>query len=37
MSSDNLLTKFDKMVKRFKQEFNEVIEGERAELRRELK
>ena len=28
MSSDNLLTKLDKMVKRFKQEFNEVIEGE---------
>ena len=30
MSSDDLLTKFDEIVKRFKKEFNEIIEGEPA-------
>ena len=36
MSSSDLLTKFDDLVKRFKAEFNEVIEGERAKLRAEV-
>jgi hypothetical protein len=36
MSSDDLLTKFDEMVKRFKQEFNEIIEGERAKMKAEV-
>ena len=35
-SSDLLLTKFDDLVKRFKAEFNEVIEGERAKLKAEV-
>ncbi len=35
MSSGDLLTKFDDLVKRFKAEFNEVIEGERAKLKAE--
>ncbi len=33
MSSDDSLTKFDEIVKRFKKEFNEIIEGERAKLK----
>ena len=36
MSSEDLLAKFDEMVKRFKQEFNEIIEGERAKMRAEV-
>ena len=36
MSSDDLLTKFDEMVKRFKQEFNEIVEGERAKMKAEV-
>ncbi|CAB4034760.1 Chaperone dnaK2 [Paramuricea clavata] len=36
MSTDDLLTKFDEMVKRFKQEFNEIIEGERAKMKAEV-
>ena len=36
MSSSDLLTKFDDLVKRFKAEFNEVIEGERAKLKAEV-
>ncbi|XP_028411495.1 uncharacterized protein LOC114534140 [Dendronephthya gigantea] len=33
MSSDELLTKFDDLVKRFKEEFHEIVEGERAKLK----
>ncbi len=36
MCSSDLLTKFDDLVKRFKAEFNEVIEGERAKLKAEV-
>ena len=36
MSSEDLLAKFDEMVKRFKQEFNEIIEGERAKMKAEV-
>jgi hypothetical protein len=36
MSSEDLLAKFDEMVKRFKQEFNEIIEGERSKMRAEV-
>ena len=36
MSSEDLLAKFDEMVKRFKQEFNEIIEGERCKMRAEV-
>ena len=36
MSSEDLLAKFDEMVKRFKHEFNEIIEGERAKMRAEV-
>ena len=36
MSSEDLLAKFDEMVKRFKQEFNEIIEGERVKMRAEV-
>ena len=36
MSSEDLLAKFDEMVKRFKQEFNEIIEGQRAKMRAEV-
>ncbi|CAB4045756.1 SH3KBP1-binding 1 [Paramuricea clavata] len=36
MSSTNLLAKFDELVKRFKEEFNEIIQGERAKLKAEV-
>ena len=36
MSCSDLLTKFDDLVKRFTQEFNEIINGERAKLKVEL-
>ena len=36
MSTDDLLTKFDEMVKRFREEFNEIIEGERAKMKAEV-
>ena len=36
MSSSDLLTKFDDQVKRFKDEFNEIVEGERAKLKAEV-
>ena len=36
MSSEDLLTKFDELVKRFKNEFNEIIEAERAKMRAEV-
>ena len=36
MSGKNLLTKFDALVKRFRNEFNDIIEGERAKMKAEL-
>ena len=36
MSCNDLLTKFDDLVKRFTHEFNEIIKGERAKLKAEL-
>ena len=36
MSCGDLLNKFDDLVKRFKDEFNEIIEGERAKLKAEV-
>ena len=36
MSSADLLAKFDELVKRFKEEFNEIIQGERAKLKAEV-
>ncbi|CAB3980902.1 Chaperone dnaK2 [Paramuricea clavata] len=36
MSSEDLLTKFDDLVKRFRNEFNDIIEGERAKMKAEL-
>ncbi len=36
MSCSDLLTKFDDKVKRFKDEFNEIVEGERAKLKAEV-
>ncbi len=36
MSCSDLLTKFDDQVKRFKDEFNEIVEGERAKLKAEV-
>ena len=36
MNCGDLLNKFDDLVKRFKDEFNEIIEGERAKLKAEV-
>ena len=36
MSGEDLLTKFDDLVKRFRNEFNDIIEGERAKMKTEL-
>jgi hypothetical protein len=36
MSGEDLLTKFDDLVKRFRSEFNDIIEGERAKMKAEL-
>jgi hypothetical protein len=36
MSSEDLLTKFDDLVKRFRNEFNDIIEGERAKMKYKL-
>ena len=36
MSAEDLLTKFDDLVKRFRNEFNDIIEGERAKMKAEL-
>ena len=36
MSGEDLLTKFDDLVKRFRNEFNDIIEGERAKIKAEL-
>ena len=36
MSSEDLLTKFDELVKRFKNEFDEIIEAERAKMKAEV-
>ena len=36
MSSDDLLTKFDDLVVRFKKEFNSIIEEERAKIKAEV-
>ncbi|CAB4022801.1 SH3KBP1-binding 1, partial [Paramuricea clavata] len=36
MSSEDLLTKFDELVKRFKEEFNTIIQGERAKMKAEV-
>ena len=36
MSSEDLLAKFDELVKRFKEEFNEIIQGEREKMKAEV-
>jgi hypothetical protein len=36
MSGEDLLTKFDDLVKRFRNEFKDIIEGERAKMKAEL-
>jgi hypothetical protein len=36
MSGEDLLAKFDDLVKRFRNEFNDIIEGERAKMKAEL-
>ena len=36
MNGENLLTKFDEMVKRFRQEFSEIVESERAKIKAEV-
>ena len=36
MSSDDLVAKFDELVRRFKQDFNETIERERAKMKAEI-
>ena len=36
MIGEDLLTKFDDLVKRFRSEFNDIIEGERAKMKAEL-
>ncbi len=36
MATDDLLTKFDKLVNQFKREFNEIIEEERAKMMAEV-
>ncbi|CAB4040061.1 Chaperone dnaK2 [Paramuricea clavata] len=36
MSSEDLLSQFDEMVKRFKHEFNDIIERERAKMKAEV-
>ena len=36
MSSQNLLQKFDELVKNFKKQFDEIIEGERAIIKAEV-
>ena len=36
MSGEDMLTKFDDLVKRFRNEFNDIIEGERAKMKAEL-
>ena len=36
MSSGDLLAKFDELVKQFKQQFNEIVESERAKMKAEV-
>jgi hypothetical protein len=36
MSTNDLLAKFDQMVQKFKEEFNEIIEEERSKMKAEL-
>ena len=36
MNGENLLTRFDEMVKRFRQEFSEIVESERAKIKAEV-
>ena len=36
MSSADLLSKFDELVKQFKQQFNEIVESERAKMKAEV-
>jgi hypothetical protein len=36
MSSEDLLAKFDELVKRFKEEFNTIIQGKRAKMKAEV-
>ncbi len=36
MGFSDLLTKFDDQIKRFKDEFNEIVEGERAKLKAQV-
>ena len=36
MNGENLLTRFDEMVKRFRQEFSEIVESERAKIKAEI-
>ena len=36
MNGENLLTRFDEMVKRFRQEFSEIVQSERAKIKAEV-
>ena len=36
MNGESLLTRFDEMVKRFRQEFSEIVESERAKIKAEV-
>ena len=36
MNDENLLTRFDEMVKRFRQEFSEIVQSERAKIKAEV-
>ena len=36
INGENLLTRFDEMVKRFRQEFSEIVESERAKIKAEI-
>ena len=36
MNDESLLTRFDEMVKRFRQEFSEIVESERAKIKAEV-
>jgi hypothetical protein len=36
MSCTDLLSKFDDLVKRFKEQFDEIVEGERAKMKAEI-
>ena len=36
MNGKSLLTRFDEMVKRFRQEFSDIVESERAKIKAEV-